>query len=384
MISSACQKPDPAINTAPTAANPTAANLRPYGVQFPWISDVTQVVNGDTSNYDALQTSVTLRNFHGLSNVLGYTWSHALSIADANNGSPGTDAYNFSLDYGAASSDIRHRFSIAPTYALPGMKGFHGILDGWKLNGTFAYQTGRPLSFTSSASTSDFAGMDGTTQTAYRWNVTGDAGDFTTDYAANVGLVRNPKLAQYYPGCGTNATVDPTCVNLIYNNGTVGLTTTQKDATNLNNINARTGQLFAAADMAVNNPTCVKDAASLATLRAFGCWVQGGAVLTPPALGTFGNSTKDQFHGLPFWQADASIVKRQKLTERFSGEFRFEVFNFLNHPNFAQPSGSIGTSCTAASCAFQTITRTPDVAATNPIIGSGGPRRMQFGVKIIF
>jgi len=387
MISSACKNPDPAINAAPTAANPTAANLRPYGVQFPWISDVTQVINGDTSNYNALQTSVTLRNFHGLSSVTGYTWSHALSIADANNGSPGTDAYNLSVDYGAASSDLRHRFSIAPTYSFPSMKGFHGLLEGWKLNGTFAYQTGRPLSFTSTGSTADFAGMNGSTTTAYRWDLTGNSGDFTTNYAANVGVVRNPKLAQYYPGCATTNATDPTCANLIYTSP-ANLQAAQHPAGNApvngKDINARTGQVFTAADMAVNNPTCVKDAASLATLRAFGCWVQGGSVLTPPALGTFGNSSKNQFHGLPFWQADASVVKRQKMTERFSGEFRFEVFNFFNHPNFAQPSGTIGTSCTATSCAFQTITRTPDVAATNPIIGAGGPRRMQFGVKIIF
>jgi len=87
---------------------------------------------------------------------------------------------------------------------------------------------------------------------------------------------------------------------------------------------------------------------------------------------------------LNFGQVDASITKRQKITERWSTEFRYEVFNVLNHANFAQPSGTIGTSCTAASCAFQTITQTPDVQATNPIIGTGGPRRMQFGLKIIF
>jgi hypothetical protein len=90
------------------------------------------------------------------------------------------------------------------------------------------------------------------------------------------------------------------------------------------------------------------------------------------------------FRGLNFWVVDANLVKRQKFTERFSGEFRFEVYNILNHDNFAQPSGTIGTSCTAASCGFQTISQTPDIQATNPIIGTGGPRRLQFGAKIIF
>jgi hypothetical protein len=140
--------------------------------------------------------------------------------------------------------------------------------------------------------------------------------------------------------------------------------------------------------MAINNPACVAaaggDANKLATLRSFGCWVEGNAVLTPPALSTFGSSTKNEFNGLSFWQADASLAKRQKLTERFNAEFRFEVYNITNKANFAQPSGTLTTSCTAASCAFQTITATPDVSATNPIIGTGGPRRVQFGVKILF
>ena len=142
---------------------------------------------------------------------------------------------------------------------------------------------------------------------------------------------------------------------------------------------------FTSADLSVNNPGCVAAAASQATLRAFGCWVQGSSFLTPPALGTFGNSGKGTFRGLDIWLLDFSVSKRQKFTERSSGEFRAEVYNIANHPIFAQPSGAIGTSCTTAACGFQAIpTTTPDVAASNPVLGSGGPRRMQLGVKIIF
>jgi hypothetical protein len=353
------------------------------------MGDITEVVNGDTSNYAGLQTALTLRNFHGLSSVLGYTWSHALSIADNNNGGFGTDAYNLGIDYGAAGSDLRHRFSLAPTYAIPGSNAFHGLLEGWKVAGTFLYQVGRPLSFTmTGGSNPDFTGTNRLTS---RWDLNGDASDFETTYITTVaGGVRNPILPQYYPGCGTSIATDATCANLIYASAAAKTAAQNVAVPSLTNLNARTGKLFTAADMAVNNPACIAAAQGsqlkMAMLRSLGCWVSGNgaSVLTPPALGTFGSSTKGQFQGLPFWQANASIIKRQKLTERFSGEFDFEVFNLLNHPNFSQPSGTIGTSCTMAACAFDTITTTPDVGASNPILGTGGPRRMQFGVKIIF
>ncbi len=380
-VLSSCSKPDPAVSST------TAGTLKPQFARFPWMGDITTVVNGDTSNYDGLQTSLTMRNFHGLSAVAGYTWSHAFSIADNNNGGFGTDAYNLNVDYGNAGSDLRHRFSLAPTYSIPGRQGFHGLLDGWKLNGSIRYQTGRPLSFTMTGSANpDFTGTNRLTS---RWDLTGDAGDFVTTRQTTVANgVRNPILPQYYPGCGTSIATDPTCANLIYSSASAKASAQATPTSS--DLNARTGKIFTAADMAVNNPTCVAatngNALKMAMLRSLGCWVSGNgaSVLTPPALGTFGNSTKGQFHGLPFWQADASITKRQKLTERFSAEFRYEVFNFLNHPNFAQPNGTIGTSCTMAGCAFDTVSNTPDVAATNPIIGTGGPRRMQFGVKIIF
>jgi len=261
------------------------------------MGDVTSIVNGDVSNYNGLQTTVTVRNYHGLSAVMGYTWSHALGISDNNNGGFGTDAYLRSLDYGATGADLRHRFSIAPTFQIPGRTGAHGLLEGWKLNGSYRFQTGRPLSFTQSGSAYDAAGtnMGGSGRAAPRWDLTGPASDFKTDYAVQNGNVRNPKLAQYYPGCGTSAVTDPSCANLVY--ASLGALNTAQTAAipNPNDINARTGKFFTAADMAINNPACTSAAGSsqakLAALRAFGCWVEGNAVLTPPAPGTFGNST---------------------------------------------------------------------------------------------
>jgi RNA polymerase sigma factor (sigma-70 family) len=277
------------------------------------------------------------------------------------------DTYNRNLDYGSASSDLRHRFTFSPTYSFPSVAGFGGLLDGWRISSVFRYQVGRPINYTISSS-NDFAG----TGRGTRYDLTGDASDFHTDPQQDIGNVRNPNTAQFYAGCRVSKVTDPSA-NC---SGSGELPS---------GINPRTGVAWVLADLAVNNPGCVAAARSMATLRAFGCWTQGNSYLTPPPLGSYGNSTKGQFLGPSIWLLDFSVRKRQKVTERFSAEFAVDAYNVLNHPVFNNPSGAIGTTCSTSSCGFQRIANlTPDVAVNNPIIGSGGPRRMQFGVKLVF
>jgi hypothetical protein len=83
-----------------------------------------------------------------------------------------------------------------------------------------------------------------------------------------------------------------------------------------------------------------------------------------------------------YWNLDTSVSKRQKINEKFSAEFRGEFFNVFNHPIFAQPAS--GVTCSATTCNLSLTGSTPDVAATNPVLGSGGARRVQLGVKVIF
>jgi len=91
---------------------------------------------------------------------------------------------------------------------------------------------------------------------------------------------------------------------------------------------------------------------------------------------------KGLFDGPSYWSVDMSLAKRQRITERLSAEFRAESFNTLNHPVFAQPATSV--SCSSTACNLGLTSATPDVAATNPVLGSGGARRLQFGVKLLF
>jgi hypothetical protein len=75
---------------------------------------------------------------------------------------------------------------------------------------------------------------------------------------------------------------------------------------------------------------------------------------------------------------DANLVKTTRLTERLSVQFRWELFNVLNHPNFS----SIPPTATFTSSSFGLINSTPD--GLNPGVAQGSPRVMQFGLKLLF
>ena len=52
-------------------------------------------------------------------------------------------------------------------------------------------------------------------------------------------------------------------------------------------------------------------------------------------VGTYGNSGRGMFRGPGQWNADMSLFKEFKFSERLNMQFRSEFFNILNHANFA-------------------------------------------------
>ena len=150
---------------------------------------------------------------------------------------------------------------------------------------------------------------------------------------------------------------------------------------------------LSAAQTATDQALCSAAAPSTGpngTLDAAGCYVKGKFVLVPPAFGTFGSMGRNLFRdsGLHDW--DVSLFKTWRFGERFSGQFRAEFFNVLNHPNFANPYGgpngfgTAGPWNPAAPGLFGCGCATPDVAAGNPVVGSGGARAIQLGFKLLF
>ena len=79
---------------------------------------------------------------------------------------------------------------------------------------------------------------------------------------------------------------------------------------------------------------------------------------------------------------DFSVSKVWKLNDRLKMQFRGEVFNILNHPNFDDFTLNTDVGVPAA---VGTASFTPDLgAASNPVLGSGGSRHIQLGAKVIW
>jgi hypothetical protein len=102
----------------------------------------------------------------GLSMLVGYTWAHAIdNVATEFGGGVGTpqDIRCRSCERGNANFDMRHRFTISYTYALPffrSQKGFTRLaLGGWQFNGITTMQTGLP--YTPSLLTANTNGAGG-------------------------------------------------------------------------------------------------------------------------------------------------------------------------------------------------------------------------------
>jgi hypothetical protein len=93
------------------------------------------------------------------------------------------------------------------------------------------------------------------------------------------------------------------------------------------------------------------------------------------------------FRDTGFHNVDFSLAKNWKFGERLSAQFRAEFFNIFNHPNFANPFGGQNGwahNDPSAPGTFGCACATPDVAASNPVIGSGGSRATQLGLKFTF
>jgi hypothetical protein len=90
----------------------------------------------------------------------------------------------------------------------------------------------------------------------------------------------------------------------------------------------------------------------------------------PGAFGTalqfeIGTASRNPVRGPAYRDLDISLIKRTRLVEKADLEFRAEMFNVTNTPEFSQPNGSFG------SAAFGTITTT-----------TTDPRVVQFAIRL--
>jgi hypothetical protein len=112
------------------------------------------------------------------------------------------------------------------------------------------------------------------------------------------------------------------------------------------------------------------------------------AAFALPAHGTYANQPRNEFYGPNTYQVDFSVFKNTKITERFTAQLRFEIFNLFNTRDLAPPAspgvGLITSSNQVSSSGLGQITSTLGNAIGAPGIGPGEPRNMQIALKLMF
>ena len=330
----------------------------PYA-NFPYIGIINFLSNLYRSNYNGLQVALSERTSHGLSFTLGYTYAHALD-QDSFNISPflPQDSANPGAEYASSDFDIRHRLTFSLTYALPGKQSFAQLLEGWSLNSIVTWQTGQPWIANDMSNN-----LSGTGEMTDRWDFFGNPNDFKSG----------------------NSTI-PFCSGSDFS---ISSTITCSQFTPAGQVNFSTAQNTAAAQKCFAAATAVS-AGTVASLDSIGCYIQGNSVMIPPAAGTFGTMGRNIFRDSGFRDWDLSVTKTTKFKERLTAQFRAEFFNILNHPNFANPYGGpsgfgLGAYADPSQPAqFGCGCATPDQAGSNPVLGSGGNRAIQLGLKLLF
>jgi hypothetical protein len=122
-----------------------------------------------------------------------------------------------------------------------------------------------------------------------------------------------------------------------------------------------------------------------ASLTNLGCYAVGSSVLIPPAYGSYGTTPQNLWRDAGFRNWDLSVIKAFEFKERLTAQFRAEFFNVLNHPIFSNPTGGPGGFAEdPTGQPFGFSGTTPYVLSSNPELGSGGPRSIQLGLKLIF
>ena len=333
---------------------------------FSYLSYITQVGNIYDSNYNGMQLTLTGRNYHGLSFNASYTYSHALG--DASDQGTAADFPRPENSYGSIRQqlysstdfDIRHRFTASVDYAFPDKKGFGQALSGWSINFIAVVTSGLPWGLADL--TNDFSGTNQIASTAQtegeQWNFYGNPSQFTPVHGF-------------------------TNTNGGWENGGGGLPFFLPGTPPANDPHGSSDPAYA-----INNTACVSHTGgagsiSYASLINVGCYAYNGAVLDPPAFGTYGNTKPNIWRDGGFQNLDFSVAKLFTIHERLKAQFRAEFFNVLNHPHWTNPSGGPGGAIEDPNTQpFGAVLATPDTYSSNPQLGEGGNRAMQLGMKL--
>jgi hypothetical protein len=104
------------------------------------------------------------------------------------------------------------------------------------------------------------------------------------------------------------------------------------------------------------------------------------ACFTASEYGTLGSMGRNSLVGPGYVDIDFGVWKNTRITERFNLQFRAELFNIFNHPNFNIPATTVfnpGTALTGYAA-----TQATTAGQITSIVGNA--RQTQFSLKLIF
>jgi hypothetical protein len=291
------------------------------------ISQATLVYNAGTSDYNALQLQFQRRLSKGLQALASYTWAHSIDTASAGSFANGSNLPASATDHNAnrASSDfdVRHAFSAGVTYALTPLRS-HGaikaISGGWSLNSTFQAFSAPPID------------------------------------------VFNSSFSQLSNGFIPNIRPDvmPGIPLYLY------------------------GSQFPGGKAINNTPGAVPGGCPDGSQSI-------GPFCNPPTDANGnpqrqGNLGRNALRGFGATQLDFAVHREFPIHESLNLQFRAEAFNIVNHPNFGQPLGNLHQPLFGLSTQMlgASLTQGVGFGGFHPLFQVGGPRSIQFSLKLSF
>jgi outer membrane receptor protein involved in Fe transport len=298
-------------------ADPATGNL-----PFAGFNIINNFESTARSQYHGLQLTLRLKNLHGVSSQVNYTWSH--SIDDASDGedyvpnaAQPDNSLNPQAERANSNFDSRHRFTWDFTYEIPGGQTAKWITKGWSLNGILRLSSGQPFTVHS------FESFNGSNEFFERPDIIGDpfAGTHTPDAFLNLGAFAAP------------CTWDPVADFCVDGTGHFGNEPR----------NHFVGPNFRNFDFSLVKNTKLGDKVNM------------------------------QFRADFF-----NIFNHPNFSNPLLPNFAVDLeTNDAVQTNPANPVQGIGQG-------FLPITVTPDTGIGNPFLGGGGPRNIQLAIKFTF
>ena len=305
--------------------NPSVSSARPFdngpfapsGGTFFYVN---QLETTAISNYNALQTSFSVRERRGFSAQVNYTWSHSIDNASDGqdyvaNATQPDNSYCTKCEKANSNFDNRHRFVVTASYALPNFSQSHPRLgSGWQLNTIVTIRSGNPFHLTL------FDDYNNTGEFFPRPDLIGDpyAGTHAPDQFINLAAFKVPCTLDP-AGDGSAAS----CIPGTWHFGSLGR-------------NALRGPGYHNVDFSIFKDTKITE------------------------------------------------KLRVQLRAEVFNIFNHPNFSNPLLPSFAADMTSSVDPVTGRGTGFLPITVTPDVGIGNPFLGGGGPRDIQLAVKFIF